>query len=181
MFAQSQLCYLRWGGSGLRHSSRIELHGQIGQAGVRRQQRETCIHHTHTFVLSHSRSEKVFWVPGLKKKKNRKIYYYVRCGGADAPCSTLGTVSMFVIFYADLPIIAELQLCLCDDTVVKQNSSQSDSRMLLGDAPKGTTRHWPTGWTQTCKWVIYPFGRFWNVAQPQSSESPFLQFLLNEM
>lgn len=25
--------------------------------------------------------------------------------------------------------------------------------MLLGDAPKGTTRHWPTGWTQTCKWV----------------------------
>lgn len=40
----------------------------------------------------------------------------------------------------------------CDDDVVGRNRPRSDSRMLLGDAPRGTTRHWPTGWTQSCKW-----------------------------
>lgn len=155
-----------------RHSSQIEDHGQIGQRG-RQEFGGSSAKRVHIRFITRV-VKRCFWVPGFRWE----LCMLWRCGRAVIPPWYSVNVRDISSWFTCNS--GTRRLWLCDDAVVvKQNSSQSDSRMLLGDAPKGTTRHWPTGWTQSCKWVIYGLKNpFWNViTQPQHLGTPFM----NEM
>lgn len=79
----------------------------------------------YTYSFYHTRSEKVFVVFGCQDTGES----YACCGGADAPCYPLRTVSMFVIIsHVDLPAIEELD-CVCVTTV---SSNRTVHQVILG-------------------------------------------------
>lgn len=126
-----------------RHSSQIEHHGQIGQ--------ELCgssAKRVHIRLIRRA----VKRCPGARIPCAVAVCTLWRCGRALAyPRYSVNVRDTPTWFTSN----CGTRVCSCDGGGVEQNRSRSDSRMLLGDASKGTTRHWPTGWTQTCKWVIY--------------------------
>lgn len=167
-----------------RHSSQIEHHGQIGRPGSssnsssistsyqhQQQQRETRVYtFTCTYLLSRIIRRVV--KSGCQRGYPRAMpVVAVRISPRFLSVNVRDTVSF--------TWGTSRRLCLCDDHVVEQNRSQSDSRMLLGDAPKGTTRHWPTGWTRTCKWVIYGFQLTPSPERPHRFATPFLNEMCN--